>query len=377
MKAHDLRLKGGFMNRREFLKYVTLLGASATLGNLSACATTQKNKKIQSLPQGMLLIDAHSHPDQFYNMGLRDKAPWDGSSTLEQIVKLGMQNSSFAAIGDSRNSSYTMAQVMDQVNYVISLEKNGLIKIVRHHEDILHGTPQKNYAPGVILSLEGTRPLGNDKDTAINNLDLLYNCGTRMITIMHYRDNQLGQAVYSGRLKTDGNGLSVLGKNVVERMMELGIVVDVAHAHYPTLKDITGIAAAHNIPVIDSHTSLASSESFRGGRLRTWEEMEMIAATGGVICTWPYKWKRPDGTGRLTIRDWAEENFKIKTKLGSQYIALGTDGAGLIPELVDGYESILDLPKLVDAMSEVGFKRSEIEAYMGNNLLRVYKQCFR
>jgi microsomal dipeptidase-like Zn-dependent dipeptidase len=365
------------MNRREFMKYVAVLGASATLGNISACAHRLKDEKVYVLPQGMLLIDAHSHPDQLYTMGSKHNLPWDGSSTLEKIVKLGMQNSSFAAIGDSTNTDYTLVQVMNQVDHVIRLEEKGLIKIVRHHEDFLCGVPQKSFVPSAILSLEGASPLGDDKNTVYNTLDLLYRCGMRMITLMHNRDNQLGQTMKSGRLKTDGNGLSALGKNVIARMMELGIVVDVAHAHYPTLKDIIAVATANKIPVVDSHTSLASCESFCGGRLRTWEEMEMIAATGGVICTWPYKWKRADGTGRLTIRNWAEENFKIKARLGSQYITLGTDGAGLLPSMVDGYESILDLPKLLDAMSEVGFNRGEIEAYMGNNLLRVFKQCFR
>jgi microsomal dipeptidase-like Zn-dependent dipeptidase len=103
--------------------------------------------------------------------------------------------------------------------------------------------------------------------------------------------------------------------------------------------------------------------------------MEMIAATGGIICTWPLKWVREDGSGRLTIDDWAEENYAMKERLGIEHIGLGTDGGGVLPEMVEGYKSILDLPKLVDAMGEVGFKRSEIAAYMGGNLFRVIKQC--
>jgi microsomal dipeptidase-like Zn-dependent dipeptidase len=77
----------------------------------------------------------------------------------------------------------------------------------------------------------------------------------------------------------------------------------------------------------------------------------------------------------LTIDDWAEENYAMKERLGIEHIGLGTDGGGVLPEMVEGYKSILDLPKLVDAMGEVGFKRSEIAAYMGGNLFRVIKQC--
>jgi membrane dipeptidase len=196
-----------------------------------------------------------------------------------------------------------------------------------------------------------------------------------MITLMHYLDNQFGQAMRKDRSKTDGNGLSDLGEKTVERMMELGIIVDVAHAHYPTLRDIVEIGKANHIPLIDSHTSLSPCEEFCGGRLRTWEEMEMIAATGGIICTWPLKWWRNDGSGRLTVDDWAKENYEMKKRLGVEHIALGTDGGGILPYFVDGYESILDLPKLVEEMEEVGFKRSEIAAYMGGNLFQVIKQC--
>ena len=372
------------MNRREFLKCVTVLGASITLGKTSAYAKWFTNRKRNGFPQGMLLIDAHAHPDQFYYVGPREGPQWDAwcaqlcdeSSTLGKIMELGMHASSFAAIGDSKNGPYTFGdQVMNQVNRVIDLEKQRLIRILRRHKDMPHGGPPKGLIPGAILSLEGASPLGSDEDTVFENLGILYESGMRMMTLMHYLDNQFGQAMRSDREKTDGDGLSDVGKKVIEQMMKLGVVVDVAHAHYPTLRDIVEIAVANGVPLIDSHTSLSPCEGFCGGRLRTWEEMEMITSTGGVVCTWPLKWVRNDGSGRLTLYDWAEENHIMKERLGSQHIALGTDGGGTLPEMVEGYASISDLPKLVEAMDEVGFKRSEIAAYMGGNLLHVIKQC--
>jgi len=372
------------MNRREFLKYFSLLGASVALGKTSAYADWLTNEKRNGFPQGMLLIDAHAHPDQFYYMGPTEGPLWqawcaqlcDDSSTLEKIMKLGMHGSSFAAIGDSQNGPFSFEdQVMKQVNRVINLEEQGLVRIVRRHEDMPHGGPPKGFIPGAILSLEGASPLGDNEVTVFENLSILYECGVRMITLMHYLDNLFGHAMRKDQVNLDDDGLSDLGEKVVERMMELGIVVDVAHAHYQTLIDIAEIAAANGIPLIDSHTSLSPCEILCGGRLRTWEEMEMVASTGGVICTWPLKWEKEGYSGRLNFSDWAEENYKMKERLGSQHIALGTDGGGVLPEMVEGYESILDLPKLVKAMDEVGFKRSEITAYMGGNLFRVIKQC--
>jgi len=365
------------MNRREFLKYTSLLGASVALGKTPAYADWLSNKKRNGFPQGMLLIDAHAHPDQLYYMGPRSGPEWDtwcaqycdDSSTLEKIKKLGMHGSSFAAIGDTSNASLTWEQVMNQINRVINLENQGLIRIVRRHKDMPHGAPPKGYIPGAILSLEGANPLGSD----LINIDDLYGLGVRLITLMHRRVNQIGDIMTGAPVN---GGLTDIGQQIVERMIKLGIIVDVAHAHINTLEGIAEIARSERVPIIDSHTSLTHrSNPYGTTRLRTFAEMEMVAETGGVICTWPLKWYFDENNHRTTVLNWAEENLEIAQRIGIEHLALGTDGGGVLPEMVDSYESILDLPKLVAAMDEVGFKRREITAYMGGNLFRVIKKC--
>jgi microsomal dipeptidase-like Zn-dependent dipeptidase len=370
------------MNRREFLKYCSLLGASVALGKTSAYANWLTNEKRNCFPQGMLLIDAHAHPDQFYYMGPTEGPQWeawcaqfcDDSSTLEKILTVGVQNSSFAAIGDTQTRALIMDEVMPQIQKVIGLEQQGLVRIVRRHENIVHGGPPKGFIPGAILSLEGASPLGSDESTVLGNLNILYEHGVRMITLMHYRANDIGCVMTE--LPFDGGGLTVLGQQMVERVTSLGIIVDVAHAHINTLQGVAEVARINGVPIIDSHTSLTHRENPYGTtRLRTFEEMEMVAETGGVVCTWPLGWYVDENHHRMSFLDWAEENLEIAREIGIEHVGLGTDGGGVLPEMVEGYASILDLPKLVEAMDEVGFKRSEIAAYMGGNLFRVIKQC--
>jgi microsomal dipeptidase-like Zn-dependent dipeptidase len=161
-------------------------------------------------------------------------------------------------------------------------------------------------------------------------------------------------------------------------MIYLGMVIDVAHAHYQTLQDIAEIAGANGVPIIDSHTSLSLSPEPTGSRRRTWTETELVAGTGGLICTWPLQCPPgQDACQRLTIDNWAEENYQMKERLGARHIALGTDGGGLLPGLVDGYQDILNLPNLVTAMYEKGFVDSEIDHYMGKNMVRILKTCIR
>jgi membrane dipeptidase len=365
------------MNRREFLKYCSVLGASVTLGKTSAYANWLTNKKRMGFPQGMLLIDAHAHPDQFYYTGPTEGPQWetwcsqfcDESSTLEKIMKLGMHGSSFAAIGDTSNINNPISfdQVINQLEKVIDLENHGLVRIVRRHEDMPHGAPPKNYIPGAILSLEGANPL----EMNLNRVNELYDLGVRLITPMHRLVNQIGDIMTEAPVN---GGLTDIGQQIVERMIDLGVIVDVAHAHINTLQGIAEIARINGVPIIDSHTSLTHRENPYGTtRLRTLAEMAMVAETGGVVCTWPASF--PQHGFRIDVLDWAEENLEIAREIGIEHIGLGTDGGGVLPDLLSDYESLLDLPKLVEAMDAVGFKRSEIEAYMGGNLFRVIKQC--
>jgi microsomal dipeptidase-like Zn-dependent dipeptidase len=102
--------------------------------------------------------------------------------------------------------------------------------------------------------------------------------------------------------------------------------------------------------------------------------MELVAKTGGVVCTWPWAYKRGNAV-RKTFSDWAKEILEMKRRLGMDHVGLGTDGGGHLPNLIDGYRDVRDLVKLNVAMQEIGFSQGEIGAYMGGNFYRVLKSC--
>jgi microsomal dipeptidase-like Zn-dependent dipeptidase len=60
----------------------------------------------------------------------------------------------------------------------------------------------------------------------------------------------------------------------------------------------------------------------------------------------------------------------MKKNIGSEHIGIGTDGGGGMP-LVSGYKDVRDLGKLPEALTDVGFTREEIAAFMGKNVHRV------
>jgi microsomal dipeptidase-like Zn-dependent dipeptidase len=225
--------------------------------------------------------------------------------------------------------------------------------------------------PGAILAIEGGDALEGNPDR-VNDFCRL---GVRMITVIHYRNNELGDVMKMWRNLDPGpakNGLTSAGRKVIERMQDLGMVVDVAHAHTNTLRQIAEISER---PLVDSHTNPCSIEDpLRCGRSRTWKDMELVAKTGGVVCTWPFGY-RAGGRSRVTFLDWAKEILEMKKRLGMEHVGLGTDGGGHLPRLIEGYRDVKDLVKLARAMEEVGFFEDEISAYMGGNFYQVLKIC--
>jgi membrane dipeptidase len=360
------------MNRRQFLRYSTFLGMSAVVGSPLFHPGNPKAAQSANVSlEGLRIIDAHAHPDLY----LYDSRSFEASSTVKAIKELGMVASSFSAVGDlaviaqNRAAGTVYHNTKAQLEwYIKSLVKTNKVKLVLKASDVPSATGPDS-PPGAILAIEGGDPLEGNPD----KVDEFYNYGVRIITLVHYRNNDLGNAmVERGGVGTNPtrNGLSRAGQRVVERMQKIGVIVDVAHADGQTLR---GIAEISMKPLLDSHTSPCPSDD-RCGRLRTWEDMELIAKTGGVVCTWPLAYKR--GTkGRSTFLDWAREIKEMKERLGMDHVGLGTDGGGRLPLFIEGYRDIRDLVHLIRAMEEVGFSRNEIAPYMGGNFYRVFQAC--
>lgn len=104
--------------------------------------------------------------------------------------------------------------------------------------------------------------------------------------------------------------------------------------------------------------------------------MEMIAETGGVVCTWLLAVTKRTPR-RETFLDWAKEIRAIKERIRIGHIGLGTDTGGYTKgtKLITGYGNVTDLEKLAGAMLEVGLTKDDIKAFMGGNMLRVLKTC--
>jgi microsomal dipeptidase-like Zn-dependent dipeptidase len=361
------------LNRRQFLKTLGISILALGYGDALAFADIPRTDNRKDLLKGLCMIDAHAHPERYLSEGQHA----ENSSTVKAMVEVGMAASIFAAVGDrvylsgDRLPGTEYQNTMTQLDHWMDgIVKTGKVKLVRNVSDIPQ-TPAQGGVPGCILAIEGGDAIEGNPD----RVNEFYRYGVRVITLIHFSNNRLGDCMQNlGSLdsRPRNNGLTTAGRRVLERMQELGMVVDVAHADSLTLKQIGELTQR---PVVDSHSNPCSlTDTKLCGRFRTWKDMEVVAKTGGVVCTWTWGLTRGN-TKRETFRDWAREIMEMKKRIGMEHVGLGTDGGGGIPRFVKGYRDIRDLSQLVKAMQDTGFSREEIGAYMGGNTYRALKAC--
>ncbi|MBW1713971.1 MAG: membrane dipeptidase [Deltaproteobacteria bacterium] len=316
------------------------------------------------------IIDAHTHPHNFCITDLSSVSEGD-KYTLAQMTSANVVEACFCAVGDlyfRHNNPNNAASVHDcvlkQLNVVKGWARARKVELILDVNELIAHTTSS--PPGAILGVEGCDWLEDN----LSRVTEAYDNGVRSMTLMHKRTNELGD-YQTG--ETVNGGLTDFGRQVVQTMNSLGMIIDVTHSDHQTLMDVLETSGK---PVIDSHTSLVPVwyPPSEPGRFRNWEEMEAVAAAGGLVCTWPIKiTAAPDYTGRETLADWAAEIVAMKEHLGMEHVGLGTDGAGGLPGLVDGYQNAADLPKLRQAMVEAGLSGEDIAAYFGGNFIRFFQ----
>ena len=148
------------------------------------------------------------------------------------------------------------------------------IELARTAEDVRRITASGRKA--VIIGMENGFPMGKD----LRLLDVFYNQGARYLGLLHNGHNELGDSAqpFDKEDTEEHGGLSSLGKEVVNRLNKLGIMIDVSHASKQTTLDILALSKA---PVIASHSAIKGI----GDHPRNLSDIELdaIKNTNGVV----------------------------------------------------------------------------------------------
>ena len=162
-----------------------------------------------------------------------------------------------------------------------------------------------------------------DLDAGLRMVDTFYHLGCRMMHLTYNLRTLLGDGCVE---RADG-GLSEFGHEAVERMNEVGILVDVPHSGRQTTLDA---AKASRVPMAASHTACQSVYDHARGKSD--EEIKAIVETGGFvgICCIPHFLGE-----RGTIVDLLDHVDYLVKLAGVDHAAIGTD-VGTVPPAPEG-----------------------------------------
>ena len=207
-------------------------------------------------------------------------------------------------------------------------------------------------------------------------LDLYYELGLRSASLTHTRRNIYADGCWAAEKQ---GGLTSLGKQLIQRMNELGIVIDLVHIGaigYWEILDLTTapVILSHSTPTMFPNSDPSVRGPFNGQvprprleRPRDTAVLEALAANGGVLgLTWVCHADLDD-----VVKD-IETALEI---MGPDHIGLGSDlyGAESAPR---GLEDISKIPAITAKLVQRGHDDQTILKFLGGNYLRVFAQVW-
>ncbi len=229
----------------------------------------------------------------------------------------------------------------------------GAIRIVRTQSDLAEVLKTQSSQSGrlaAVLATEGLHPL----EGKLDNVDRLYDAGFRITGLTHFFDNEVGGSAH-GMVQ---GGLTPFGRQVVARLEEKKMLVDLAHASPQLIDDVLAITKR---PVLVSHTGVKGT--CPGPRNLSDAHIKAIAATGGVIGIAYFQ----GAVCGLTAADIIKAIQHAITLAGVKHVALGSDFDGAIRVAFD----TTGLQLLTQGLMEAGLSESDIADVMGGNVRRL------
>jgi membrane dipeptidase len=207
-------------------------------------------------------------------------------------------------------------------------------------------------ATGAMLSIEGLQNL----EGKATNLDKLYTAGFRMAGLTHFFDNELAGSMHG--LKK--GGLTPFGREIVTRMEDKGMIVDIAHLSHAGVAELLAMARR---PVVSSHGGVQAT--CKVNRNLTDDEIRGVAKTGGVIGIGYWEGAICD-TSPAAV---AAAMKHVRDLVGIEHVALGSDYDGATTVRFDTSQ----LVHVTQALLDAGFDDDEVRAVMGGNAIRVLR----
>lgn len=245
----------------------------------------------------------------------------------------------------------------------------------------------------LLLGIEGGHALATSPDT----LRMFAERGVRYVTLTHVNTNRWAD---SSQDEARHGGLTALGREMVQTMNDLGVLVDLSHVSDSTFSDAIDVSRA---PVIVSHSSCRALTP--SGRNVTDEQLRAVAGNGGVVMinffdamvnphlddeTFAEARRRVEQSGQGMAYIWSaiydlrrEQSIPGATwgdvvdhidhavqVAGVDHVGIGSDFDGVF-DLPRGLEDVERLPWITYGLLRRGYSEEDVYKILGGNVLRV------
>ncbi|GAB3806162.1 hypothetical protein GCM10028819_40940 [Spirosoma humi] len=339
--------------RKRFLKNVCTLAAGASLLPVDKLVAFTRPAAKKSI-----YFDFHCHPG--WSFTERNFAHNGETTQTVRDMKEGHLTSGFLALvadaplikpgpkGIIINRKYAPGDGWAEYKRQLQRLKEVFAQMGVPFSSDLNELNAKTSGPVGYLAVEG----GDFLDDQLSRIEEAYQDGVRSIQLVHYAPNNLGDLQTS---ETTFNGLSPFGKDVVKKMNELGMVIDVAHASFQTTKDVANLT---NAPIILSH-SILQLDADRPIALRaiSKEHAKLVADTSGVIGAWPSGFNK-------NFDEYIDNIKRLIDVVGIDHVGIGTDMSANFQPVLTNYTQY---PQVAEALKVKGLTSDEVDKVMGEN----------
>ena len=250
-----------------------------------------------------------------------------------------------------------------------------ILNIVKEYKDFDKGLKENKI--NIVIGMEGLSHIENNIDL----IELYYNeIGLRHASLTWNEKNMLASGV-----NDTVNGVTDLGQKAIEKIEELGILLDVSHLNEKSFWDVVRIASG---PIIASHSNAKKFAHVK--RNLDDNQLLAIAKSGGLVGINACSVFINDDKNKQGIDDLIDQIDYIKKLIGIEHIGFGFDFCDFLPTsyvglpdprtnsiTVKGLSSEADILNLTNRMKERGYTQEEMKLISYENYDNLLKKIMK
>lgn len=296
----------------------------------------------------------------------------DGHIDMEKLQKGGALAQFFAIFVPTGDSARRNGITEGPYEYFQTTYQAYLREMELNKADIApalcYADIEKNMAADKISSILTIEDGGSVFDGKMERLEEAYQKGVRLITLTWFYENCIGFPCSKDRPELMDLGLKPFGVDVVRRMNELGMIVDVSHLSDGGFWDVVKYSSK---PFVASHSCCRALAGHP--RDLSDEMLRALAGKGGIIgvnfCT---NFLVEGGAPLSKIDDVVRHLKHMVNVAGEDTPAFGSDFDGIGDDLE--WKDYAGMPLIVDALGKAGLTSRQIDKICRENALRLVKE---